>query len=43
MGEIAAERLLQIIEIKRPVTEFETKVLPAELIQRESTVKRIVK
>jgi DNA-binding LacI/PurR family transcriptional regulator len=43
MGQIAADRLLQIIESKRPVTEFETKVLPAELIQRESTVKRIVK
>jgi LacI family transcriptional regulator len=37
MGEVATQLLLQLIESKRPVKDFETKVLPAELIIREST------
>lgn len=37
MGEVATTLLLQLIESKHPVKNFETKVLPAELIIREST------
>ncbi|MGL6268216.1 MAG: LacI family DNA-binding transcriptional regulator [Chitinophagaceae bacterium] len=37
MGEIATNLLLQLIESKRPVTEFETKVLSTELLIRNST------
>ncbi|MEP6677165.1 MAG: LacI family DNA-binding transcriptional regulator [Ferruginibacter sp.] len=40
MGEISTELLLQLIESKRPVKEFETKVLDTELIIRESSAKR---
>ncbi|HEY6505093.1 MAG TPA: LacI family DNA-binding transcriptional regulator [Chitinophagaceae bacterium] len=36
MGEIATDLLLQLIESKRPVTEFETKMLAPQLIIRES-------
>jgi DNA-binding LacI/PurR family transcriptional regulator len=36
MGELATELLLQLIESKRPVTEFETKMLAPQLIIRES-------
>jgi DNA-binding LacI/PurR family transcriptional regulator len=43
MGEMAADLLINIIEAKRAVTEFDLKVLPAQLIQRESTAKKIVK
>ena len=39
MGEIATNLLLQLIESKRPVTAFETKVLPTELLIRGSTKK----
>jgi len=39
MGEIATTLLLQLIESKRPVTDFETKVLPTELLIRGSTKK----
>lgn len=39
MGEIATKLLLQIIESKRPVTDFETKVLSTELLIRGSTKK----
>ncbi len=39
MGEIATNLLLQLIESKRPVTDFETKVLPTELLIRGSTKK----
>lgn len=38
MGEIAMNLLLQLIESKRPVKEFETRVLASELITRGSTV-----
>lgn len=37
MGEIAMDMLLQLIESKRPVTDFETRVLSTELMVREST------
>jgi LacI family transcriptional regulator len=39
MGEIAMDLLLQLIETKRPVTEFETRILATELIVRGSTRK----
>jgi DNA-binding LacI/PurR family transcriptional regulator len=38
MGEVATTLLLQLIESKRPVTDFETKTLNTELIVRESTI-----
>jgi DNA-binding LacI/PurR family transcriptional regulator len=37
MGELATTLLLQLIESKRPVREFETKVLLTELLIRSST------
>ena len=37
MGEVATTLLLQLIESKHPVKNFETKILPTELIIREST------
>lgn len=37
MGEVAMNLLLQLIESKRPVTDFETKVLSIELLIRGST------
>lgn len=37
MGIAATELLLQLIESKRPVTSFECRVLPTELIIRQST------
>lgn len=37
MGKCATEMLLQLIESKRPVTTFETRVLETELIIRESS------
>jgi LacI family transcriptional regulator len=40
MGEVATKLLLQLIESKRPVTDFETKVLTTELIIRGSTRKK---
>jgi LacI family transcriptional regulator len=40
MGEIATELLLQLIESKRPVTEFETKILAPQLIIRQSAEKK---
>lgn len=39
IGQNATELLIQIIESKRPVTEFETRVLNTELIIRESSLK----
>ncbi len=41
MGQCATEMLLQLIESKRPVTAFETRVLETELCIRESSVKEI--
>ncbi|MEO5995998.1 MAG: substrate-binding domain-containing protein [Chitinophagaceae bacterium] len=40
MGQIATELLIELIESKRPVTEFKNKILKAKLIVRESSVKR---
>jgi DNA-binding LacI/PurR family transcriptional regulator len=40
MGEIATTLLLQLIESKRPVTDFETKVLAPQLIIRDSSRKQ---
>lgn len=39
MGEMATDLLLQLIESKRPITEFETKMLAPQLIIRESAKK----
>ncbi|MFN2440578.1 MAG: LacI family DNA-binding transcriptional regulator [Chitinophagaceae bacterium] len=39
IGQAATELLIQIIESKRPVTEFETKVFDTSLIIRESSTK----
>ncbi|HKB42874.1 MAG TPA: LacI family DNA-binding transcriptional regulator [Chitinophagaceae bacterium] len=43
MGEAATSFLLQLIESKRPVTDFETRVLPTELLIRGSTRMKNVK
>lgn len=40
MGEIATTLLLQLIESKRPVTEFEHRTLATELIVRGSSIKK---
>ncbi|MET0393325.1 MAG: LacI family DNA-binding transcriptional regulator [Chitinophagaceae bacterium] len=40
MGEIATTLLLQLIESKHPVTDFETRVLAPQLIIRESSVRK---
>lgn len=37
IGQVATELLIQMIESKRPVTAFETKMLDTELVIREST------
>lgn len=39
IGQVATEKLIQIIESKRPVTSFETKVLDTALIIRESSIR----
>ena len=41
MGQTATELLIQIIESKRPVTDFETRILDTELFTRESSQKAI--
>ncbi len=40
MGEVATELLLRLIESKKPVTDFETRILSTELIIRGSTRKQ---
>jgi LacI family transcriptional regulator len=40
IGQNATELLIHMIESKRPVTEFETRVLETELIIRESSLKK---
>ncbi len=40
MGKAAIEMLISLIESKRPVTEFETKILLAELFIRDSATKK---
>lgn len=42
MGQAATELLLQLIESKRPVREFEKRVLTPELQVRESSVKKMM-
>jgi len=39
IGKAAMEMLISLIESKRPVTEFETKILPTELFIRESSIR----
>jgi LacI family transcriptional regulator len=41
IGQTAIEYLIGLIESKRPVTEFQTKVLETELIIRESSLKKM--
>ncbi|HVG15884.1 MAG TPA: LacI family DNA-binding transcriptional regulator [Chitinophagaceae bacterium] len=41
IGQSATEMLIQIIESKRPITDFETKFLETTLIIRESSQKRV--
>ena len=43
MGQEAIELLIQLIEAKRPVTEFETKVLQTEFVIRDSSGMRPAK
>ncbi len=40
IGQVATELLVNLIESKRPVTEFETRILETELIIRDSTRQR---
>ena len=40
MGQIATELLIELIESKKPVTEFKNKILKAELMVRDSSVRR---
>lgn len=40
IGQMATEMLIGMIESKRPVTEFETKILDTQLIVRESSKKK---
>jgi LacI family transcriptional regulator len=40
MGEIATDLLIQLIESKRPVTDFETKKLAPQLTIRKSAVNK---
>jgi LacI family transcriptional regulator len=40
MGKVATELLIKLIESKKPVKEFEKRVLPTELVIRDSTAKR---
>lgn len=39
MGQVATEMLIQIIESKRPITDFETRILDTELFIRHSSQK----
>lgn len=41
IGQTATELLVQMIESKRPITEFETKMLETNLIIRESSAKKV--
>jgi DNA-binding LacI/PurR family transcriptional regulator len=41
MGEVAIQLLLQLIESKKPVTEFETRMLATELLIRDSTKAKV--
>jgi LacI family transcriptional regulator len=37
MGQVSTDLLIQLIESKRPVKDFEKRVLPPQLFIREST------
>ena len=39
IGQVATELLISMIESKRPVVDFETRVLQTELVIRESSTK----
>jgi LacI family transcriptional regulator, galactose operon repressor len=41
IGQAAIELLIQMIESKRPVVDFQTKILDTELIIRESSLKKV--
>jgi LacI family transcriptional regulator len=41
IGQFATEKLIQLIESKRPVTSFDTKVLDTTLIVRESSIRPV--
>src|SRR5947208_11082958 len=41
IGQTATELLIQIIESKRPITEFQTRVLETNLIIRESSIGKL--
>ena len=41
MGKDATELLLQLIESKRPIKEFEKRILTPELQIRESSIKKM--
>jgi DNA-binding LacI/PurR family transcriptional regulator len=41
MGQLSTELLIQMIESKRPVKDFERRVLPPQLLVRESSVKPV--
>ena len=41
IGQTATELLIQMIESKRPVIDFETRILDTELIIRESSLKKV--
>ena len=43
MGRIAIEMLLQLIESKKPVKQFEHKVLPTELCIRDSSTGKVMR
>lgn len=43
MGEVATSLLLELIESKRPVTDFQSRVLTTEMIIRSSTVMQKIK
>lgn len=40
IGQTATELLIQMIESKRPITEFETRVLETSLVIRDSSIKK---
>lgn len=40
IGQVAIELLIQIIESKRPITKFETRMLDTDLIVRESSLNK---
>ncbi|MDI3321171.1 LacI family DNA-binding transcriptional regulator [Pinibacter soli] len=42
MGKIATEMLINLMEAKRAVKVFENRVLPAELVVRDSSVKQMI-